>query len=133
MKNASRITLALLLTGFLFFKAQAQEVAALSPAYTPAKAITAENPTAPVANTELTIMMKNGAERPVLYFAGPKEEVRKPRVQTIGGLGKTTLYVQTNDVVCLLNNDAKPTACTVLKPGTTSVEVNISATNISSK
>src|ERR1019366_1448836 len=98
---------------------------ALSPAYTPAVAITNGNSTTSAPSVELTITMKNGAERPVLYFAGPKEEVRKPRVQTIGGLGKTTLYVQSNDVVCLLNNDAKPVACTFLKPGTTSVEVNI--------
>jgi hypothetical protein len=85
---------------------------------------------APAANTELLITLKNTAVTNIYVFAGPKEDIRNPKVETYGGLSKNTLYLQVNDVVCLMTEDLKPKACTSIKPGTTNIEVNPSGTTI---
>ena len=81
----------------------------------------------------VTITIKNTAEKPVYVFAGPKEEIRNPQIQTLGGISFNKLYLKENEVVCLISTEKKPIACTVIKPGVTSVEVNSSGTTISSK
>ena len=124
MKTVLKFSVCLMLStvGSLTIKAQA--IASLSSAVPISK---------PAANTEMTITLKNSAERPVIIFAGPREGIRDPKVQTYGGLSKNTLYLQTNDVVCLMDNEPKAVACTVVKAGVSSVEINSSATTIASK
>lgn len=89
---------------------------------------------APVAAREVTLTIRNNAERPVAIFAGPKEGIRDPKVKTLGGLSLNKLYLMENEVVCLMDmKELKPMACTVIRPGATFVEVNPSATTITSK
>ncbi len=108
--------------------------ASLSPAYTRPNAL-AEKPDAPsaVVGKEVIINIKNSAEKPVVVFAGSKESIRDPKVSVFGGLSYNKLYLHENDVVCLMTNDKKPMACTMIKPGITSVEVNPSANGISGR
>ena len=81
----------------------------------------------------VTITIKNDSELPVNIFAGPREELKNPRVQPIGGISTDKLYLKENEVICLLSTDRKPKACTVIKPGATSAEINSTGTNISSQ
>jgi hypothetical protein len=96
-----------------------------------------KNTETPVAATtqgkEVVINFKNGAEKPVAIFAGPKEEIREPKLNTYGGMSSGKLYVKENEVVCLMTTDKKPIACALIKPGITSVEVNSSANAITGK
>lgn len=95
-----------------------------------------ENPTAPAANTaskEVTIVLRNGAEKSVAVFAGPKDQLKEPKITVVGGLSKNNLYLKENDAVCLMTVDKRPVACTIIKPGVTTVEVNASANGITSK
>ncbi|MCW5908569.1 MAG: hypothetical protein KIS94_11970 [Chitinophagales bacterium] len=91
-----------------------------------------ENPTAST-NQERAITVKNNSEKGVAIFAGPKENIREPRVQTFGGLSTNKVYVSPNDVVCLMTDDKKPIACTIVKAETTVVEINTSATGVTGK
>ncbi len=90
---------------------------------------------APVSNKQITVTVKNLAEKSVVVFAGPKVEIKnpKPRLKTLGGLSKNTVYVKVSDVVCLMNVQDKPTACTDIKLTTTLVEINASANGITAK
>lgn len=95
-----------------------------------------ETPTAPAANTaskEVTIVLRNGAEKSVAVFAGPKDQLKEPKITVVGGLSKNNLYLKENDAVCLMTVDKRPVACTIIKPGVTTVEVNASANGITSK
>ena len=95
----------------------------------------AKKQAAPVSNKQITITLKNLAEKSVVVFAGPKVEIKnpKPRLKTLGGLSKNTVYVKVSDVVCLMNVQDKPTACTDIKLTTTLVEINASANGITAK
>ncbi|HWB64229.1 MAG TPA: hypothetical protein VG603_12005 [Chitinophagales bacterium] len=132
MKTISKLYLGLVVGMFSVSTVYSQDEASLSPTYPPAKAVV-NNPTAPASNTDMTITLKNSAEKPVAIFAGPKEEIRDPKLKTVGGLSKNTLYVQVNDVVCLMTDDKKPRACAVITPAVTTVEINTSATTIATK
>ena len=88
---------------------------------------------APVASPgkEMVIDFVNTCEKPVAIFAGPKENIRNPRIETYGGLSRyQKFYLRENEVVCLMALDKRPTACTVIKPGVTTVEVNKTANGI---
>lgn len=119
--------LSLILPAFVFITVHAQETAMLSPGNT------GEVSKATSANTELQVTLKNTAATNIYVFAGPKEEIRTPRVETYGGYSKNTIYVQLNDVVCLMTAEVKPMACTVIKRGVSTVEVNPSGNGISTK
>jgi hypothetical protein len=82
---------------------------------------------------EVTVTLRNNAEKSVAVFAGPKENLKEPKVLVAGGLSKNTLYLKELDAVCLMTVDKRPLACTIIKPGVTTVEVNTSANAISSK
>jgi hypothetical protein len=86
------------------------------------------------AGKEVVIDFRSYCERPVAIFAGAKENIREPKIQTFGGLSNyQKLYLRENEVVCLMLPDKRPTACTIIKAGSTSVEVNASGNQISSK
>lgn len=91
-----------------------------------------ENPTLPNMQ-EKEVTVKNSSERSIAIFAGPKEEIRDPRLRTYGGLSSNSVYVRPNDVVCLMSGEKKPIACTIIKSETTVVEVNSSATAVTGK
>jgi len=134
MKNLLKVTALMLLICFALSSVQAQELASLSTGGYPEAKATTEKPAAPAATgTPVTIVIKNSSEKPMIVFAGAKEEIRNPKVQTYGGLSKNTVYLQSNDVVCLMTSDYKPTACTNIKPGATTIEINTSGNAISSK
>ncbi len=127
MKKTTRLMIAATLLVFAV-SANAQEVASNDEPATTAK------PDAPVqANKEVTITIKNTCEKGVAVFAGPKEEIREPKLNTYGGLSTNKVYIKENDVVCLMTNEKKPIACTIVKPGMTTVEVNTSATGVTGR
>lgn len=128
MKKITTLMMSFVLTAFAYTTVHAQEVAMLTPG-NPGTS----NPDAPAANTEMQVTLKNSGGTNIYVFAGPKDGIRNPRVQTYGGFSKNTLYLQANDVVCLMTAEVKPMACTVVKPGTSTVEVNPSGNGISSK
>ena len=125
MKTVIKTIFSVALSAFMF-SAHSQEVAMLNPSTGPG----AEVKAAPAANTEMAITLKNTATTNIYVFAGPKEGIRDPKVQTYGGLSKNTLYLQVNDVVCLMTEEVKPKACASIKDGTTMLEVNTSGTAI---
>jgi len=135
MKNLLKVSALMLLICFALSPVKAQELASLSTSGYPEAKATTDKPTAPAAatGTSVTLVIKNTSEKPMVVFAGPKEDIRNPKVQTYGGLSKNTVYLQSNDVICLMTNDYKPTACTNIKPGATTIEINTSGNAISSK
>jgi hypothetical protein len=91
-------------------------------------------PAATPVGKEVVISFVNTCGRPVAIFAGPKENIRAPRIETYGGLSRNMkFYLHENEVVCLMALDKRPTACTVIKPGVTTVEVNTTADGIVGK
>lgn len=82
---------------------------------------------------EVTIAIKNGSENKIYVFAGPKEEIRNPRISTYGGLSTNKVYVKEGDVICIMSEDNKPKSCAVVKPGMSAIEVNTSATTVTPK
>ncbi len=82
---------------------------------------------------EVTITLRNTSERPLAVFAGPKEGIRNPKVMAVGGISLNKLYLRENEVVCLVTVDKRPVACTVIKPGVTTVEINSAGTTVTSK
>lgn len=100
-----------------------------------AMAETPATPSAPsaVVGKEVVISLKNTAEKPVVIFAGPKENIREPKINTYGGLSLNKLYLHENEVVCLMTNERKPMACTMVKPGITNVEINVSGNGITGR
>ncbi len=92
-----------------------------------------ETPVAPPVGKEVTIVVKNTCEKSVAVFAGPRENIKEPKLNAYGGLSTNKVYIHENDVVCLMTSDKKPVACTVIKPGMTTVEVNTSGTGVMGK
>ncbi len=130
MKNPFKAMMIILVTAVTTVPVFAQnETATIVPK---ARAII-ETPIAPPANKPAVITLRNAAEKSVAIFAGPKEEIKEPKITVVGGLSRNTLYLRENDAVCLMTVDKRPMACTIIKPGVTSVEVNVSANGISSK
>jgi hypothetical protein len=129
MKTALKI-LTLLLTSLIYSSAYSQEVAILNSPNPTEKEV---KPAVAANSNEVVITLRNTSEKPVPVFAGPKEGIRNPKIKAIGGLSKNTLYLEVNDVVCLMTNDLKPVACTNIKAGVNSVEINTSATTVTAK
>ena len=125
---------ALLFTSLLFGGSSFAQTNGAGVVPKPATAIT-ETPIPPAnANAKpVVITLHNAAEKSVAVFAGPKEELKEPKLNVVGGLSRNTLYLKENDAVCLMSVDKRPVACTIIKPGITVVEVNVSANAISSK
>lgn len=82
---------------------------------------------------EITLPVKNTSGKTIGIYAGPKEGIRDPQVQSFGGLSTNKVYVKLNDVVCLMNPDKTPKACMMVKPGVSMAEVNEAANSIVAK
>ena len=135
MKNEKMITLSVCFILLAGMNAAAQNAEVASNAtYTKASAAP-ETPVAPatVAGKDVVITLKNSSERSIAIFAGPKENIREPKIFTYGGLSSNKLYLHENEVVCLMTVDKRPSSCTILKPGITSVEVNTSGNSVTGK
>ncbi|MCS6935604.1 MAG: hypothetical protein NZM35_10715 [Chitinophagales bacterium] len=91
------------------------------------------NETASAGSNEFAVVIKNLCENRIVVFAGPKEAIRDPKVSVFGGLSLNKVYVREGDVICLMTDESKPKSCTVVKSGLSQVEVNPSATNISTR
>lgn len=127
MKNKQMITT--LCCAFLSLGAWAQN----EQAYNKATALPATPDVPKVQGKEVTIVLKNTAEKSVAVFAGPKEEIRNPKITPVGGLSSNKLYIRENDVVCIMTPENTPKACAIAKPGITSIDINSSATTLSGK
>lgn len=133
MKTMNRIC-ALAVTMLLFAgAATAQTAYASSENGVPVLPKNNENPVAPSSNQEKVVLVKNTCEKSIAIFAGPKEGIRDPKMNSYGGLSTNKVYVMPNDVVCLMNDEKKPVACTIVKPETSTVEVNSSGTSVTAK
>ena len=130
MKNVLNLCLCFLLMNIAGGTVSAQNETA---AYIPKAKAVIETPIAPSSSKPMIITLQNLAEKSVAVFAGPKEGIKDPKVNVIGGLSKNIIYLKENDAVCLMTVDKRPIACTLIKPGVTQVEVNVSANAISSK
>lgn len=113
--------------------ASAQDVALNTPNDVPKARPIVENPTAPASTEEMTILVKNSCEKGVAIFAGSKEDIRDPRLSTYGGRSTNKVYVKVNDVICLMTAEKKPLACTSVKPGMTTAEVNTAGNGITGR
>jgi hypothetical protein len=83
----------------------------------------------------VAIELKNLCEKDVRIFAGRRDELKNPKSKekVYGGLSTNTIYASVNEVVCIINDQGKPTSCTNVKTGVTEVEVNKSGTVITGK
>jgi hypothetical protein len=133
MKNMNTLISSALLL-FVFIGTSKAQTAEASMGTTLPRLSTVSAPAVAAPGKEVTIAFRSFCERPVAIFAGPKEGIREPRIQTFGGLSNyQKLYLRENEVVCLMLPDKRPSACTIIKPGFTTVEVNASANAISSR
>ena len=94
---------------------------------------TTKKPSPPPPGKDITITLSNADEHSVSYFAGARTDLKTPKVKIAGGLSTNTLYVKENYVVCIMDNNKKPTACTDVPPGTKTVQINSSGNGISHK
>jgi hypothetical protein len=102
------------------------------PATTKPKTTAKKSAPAPVKK-DITIDLKSLCEANVAIYAGPKEGLKQHKVNTVGGLSKTKLYVKTYDVVCIISAAGKVQSCADIKPQTTVAEINVSGTVITAK
>lgn len=79
------------------------------------------------ASKEVTLEVKNTAEKRVSVFVGPREEYNNPKITGLGGLSSNTFYVKEGDVVCIMDENNKSKACTIVKPNITLIQINKSA------
>ena len=86
--------------------------------------------TVPEPGKEVTITLTNEGRGAVPVFAGNRIDVRNPKLQSVGGLSKNTLYLRVNDVVCIMTPEKKMVACAEIKPSTVKLSINSSATEI---
>ena len=135
MKTVTKFLLSIFFLASTCINVFAQETTMIEGTSIPKATAIVETKILPVIQgKEIIVTFKNTCDRPIAIFAGPKENLREPRLQTFGGLSTNNkLYVKENEVVCLMTEDKKPKACVILKPGITIVEVNVSANGISAK
>lgn len=119
---------------FLDIQAQTQQKETTTHKTSTKVKTTAKKPAPAAPVKEITISLKNMAERPVAIFVGEKAELRDPKIKEVGGLTTNTIYVKTNQVVCVMSKDGKKVmACSNVRAGNTYMEVNNAATAISVK
>jgi len=130
MKDVIKDSLTILSLILIFGSISAQnETATIIPK---ARAII-ETPVAAPSGKPMIITLHNASEKSVAIFAGPKEEIKEPKINVVGGSSKNILYLKENDAVCLMTVDKRPSACTIIKAGVNIVEINVSANAITSK
>src|SRR5688572_5497300 len=101
MKVIFKIVTVIVLTCSLGLSASAQQLMASTENTVPLP----DKPTAPAADQERAVTIKNSCERGVVIFAGAKEGIRDPRLNTYGGLSINKVYVTPGHVVCMMTVD----------------------------
>lgn len=87
---------------------------------------TEETAPMPVKAQELKVSLKNGSERKVAVYVGPKKDVFSGKGEALGGLSVNTYYLAPGDLICIMDDPKTIHACSILKEGTTKVEINSS-------
>lgn len=80
----------------------------------------------PIKAQELKVSLKNGSERKVAVYVGPKKDVFSGKGEALGGLSLNTYYLVPGDIICIMDDPKTIHACSILKEGTTNVEINSS-------
>ena len=119
---------AIILSASLLFGAsafaQSNEVLAVN--NNEVKKTTEETAPMPVKAQELKVSLKNGSERKVAVYVGPKKDVFSGKGEALGGLSLNTYYLVPGDIICIMDDPKTIHACSILKEGTTKVEINSS-------
>ncbi len=87
---------------------------------------TEETAPMPIKAQELKVSLKNGSERKVAVYVGPKKDVFSGKGEALGGLSFNTYYLVPGDIICIMDDPKTIHACSILKEGTTNVEINSS-------
>ncbi len=87
----------------------------------------------PAPGKEVTVTVKNLAEKNIALFAGNREGLKDPSIKELGGHSTNTLYLRVNDVACIMDDKKKPKSCAEIKATTTMLEVNSSGTVVLAK
>ncbi len=87
---------------------------------------TEETAPMPIKAQELKVSLKNGSERKVAVYVGPKKDVFSGKGEALGGLSLNTYYLVPGDIICIMDDPKTIHACSILKEGTTNVEINSS-------
>ncbi|MBL7800191.1 MAG: hypothetical protein JNL95_05650 [Chitinophagales bacterium] len=87
---------------------------------------TEETAPMPIKAQELKVSLKNGSERKVAVYVGPKKDVFSGKGEALGGLSLNTYYLVPGDIICIMDDPKTIHACSILKEGTTKVEINSS-------
>ncbi len=87
------------------------------------------------SGTTVAMGLKNLCQKPVIIYAGPKDELTNPgpREKVYEGLSTNTIYVSINEVVCIMHESGKPVACVDVMAGEAEMEIDGSGTAISTK
>lgn len=101
--------------------------------YPKANAVTEQQTAPKPLGKEVKLQLINDGLGQIIVFAGPREEIRNPKVNTYGGLSTNTLYLREGEVVCLMTSDMKMKSCSVIKEGMKELHINTSATTITPK
>jgi len=81
---------------------------------------------APTKAKEISLTVRNGAERKISVYSGNKKEVFSGKATVLGGLSNNIMYLMEGDVVCIMDDPKTIHACSILKEGMTKVEINSS-------
>jgi hypothetical protein len=87
---------------------------------------TEETAPMPIKAQELKVSLKNGSERKVAVYVGPKKDVFSGKGEALGGLSLNTYYLVPGDIICIMDDPKTIHACSILKEGTSKVEINSS-------
>ena len=87
------------------------------------------------SGSAVAIGVKNLCERPVIIFAGPKDELSKPepRQRVFEGHSNKTLYVSINEMVCIMHESGKSISCADVMGGAAEMEIDEGGTTITIK
>ena len=129
MNNVQKVSLFVFMLSITYATGFAQNANTVIPKAT----AILETPMAAPAGKPVIITLHNTSEKSMAIFAGPKDELKDPKIKPVGGLSTNILYLKENDAVCLMTVDKRPSACTIIKPGVTTVEINVSGNAISGK
>jgi hypothetical protein len=80
---------------------------------------------------DVTVKLTSKCERNLLIFAGPKEQLRDPKVKEVGGLSVNTFHLKTGNAICIMDAKKKPISCFIMTKSSSQLEINSAGTVIS--
>lgn len=127
MKTTLKLTLLFIALIFTM-----QQVNAQSKSKSTSKA-PAKKAVVPAPGKEVTLTIKNQAEKNIALFSGSRDGLKDPAIKELGGRSTNTLYLRVNDVACIMDDKKKPKSCAEIKATSTALEINSSGTVITVK